>query len=76
MTTPADEIRTAIRKLRSGMLITRADLDMPLALLLEAVASSALESAHEECSCWCTTETCDLAAALDVARALNAGGQP
>jgi hypothetical protein len=71
VTTPADELRAAVRRLRSDTLITRADLDMPLALLLEGVLSSAREADHEECSSWCSPDTCDLSAALAVARVIN-----
>ncbi|MEY9995847.1 hypothetical protein ABIE67_007879 [Streptomyces sp. V4I8] len=45
---------------------------LPLAQLLEAVASSALENDHEECASWCSPETCDLSAALAVGRQINA----
>lgn len=43
---------------------------LALATLLEAVLSSNQEGApaHEECSSWCSPETCDLSAALAVAR--------
>lgn len=46
---------------------------LALATLLESVLSSASEAApaHEECADWCTPDTCDLAAALAVARTLN-----
>lgn len=44
---------------------------LALATLLEGVLSSAHETAHEDCDSWCSPETCDLAAALAVARALN-----
>lgn len=81
MTTPADELREAARTLRTAafrgaMTATPAVAALvrarePLALLLEAVASNALETAHEECSAWCSAETCDLSAALAVARAIN-----
>ena len=88
--TPAEEIRAAITKLRTarftgaitatptvaGLIAARE----PLAFLLEAVISNALESSHEECSSWCSRETCDLSAALAVARAILGaqpeGGQP
>ncbi|AJP04756.1 hypothetical protein TU94_28235 [Streptomyces cyaneogriseus subsp. noncyanogenus] len=45
-----------------------------VATLLEAVLSNASEAApaHEECASWCTPDTCDLAAALAVARVLSA----
>ncbi|MGA5330978.1 hypothetical protein ACPCJT_20335 [Streptomyces griseoincarnatus] len=43
-----------------------------LALLLRGVLSQAHESGHEECSSWCSPETCDLSAALAVARQINA----
>lgn len=44
-----------------------------LAALLRGVLSSAREAvpAHEECTSWCSPETCDLSAALAVARAIN-----
>ncbi|QLJ01497.1 hypothetical protein HZZ00_10995 [Streptomyces sp. NEAU-sy36] len=47
---------------------------LALATLLEGVLSSAREAspAHEECDSWCSPETCDLSAALAVARAINA----
>ncbi|MYZ37108.1 MULTISPECIES: hypothetical protein [unclassified Streptomyces] len=41
MTSPADELRTAARRCRSGMLIARADLDMPLADWLDSAAEDA-----------------------------------
>ena len=47
-----------------------------LAPLLEAVASNALENDHEECRSYCTPETCDVAAALTLARLINTGSQP
>ncbi|MFF0166759.1 hypothetical protein [Streptomyces prasinus] len=72
MTTPADELTAAVRRLRSGTLITRVDLDMPLALLLEGVLSQARESGHEVCASWCSPDTCDLSAAVAVARLINA----
>jgi hypothetical protein len=71
MTTPADEITTAVRRLRSGVVVTRVDLDVPLALLLEGVLSQACESAHEVCASWCSPDTCDLSAAVAVARQIN-----
>ena len=85
MTSPADELTTAARKLSSGMLITRADLDMPLAKLLRETAAlhepTACEK-HESCDplgCdWCGDEDwpcADVRNALAVARAIN-GGQP
>jgi hypothetical protein len=85
MTTSADELRAAAAFLRGAtfhgaMTATPAVAGLirarePLALLLEAVASNALETNHEQCSSWCSPETCDLSAALATARALN-GGQP
>jgi hypothetical protein len=47
---------------------------LAFATLLEGVLSSAREAspAHEECDSWCSPETCDLSAALAVARAINA----
>ncbi|MBZ6250536.1 hypothetical protein KVH27_19410 [Streptomyces olivaceus] len=46
---------------------------LALATLLEAVLSSTREAspAHEECAAWCSPETCDLSAALAVARQIN-----
>ncbi|MGA6223497.1 hypothetical protein ACPESV_24565 [Streptomyces umbrinus] len=81
MTSPRAELATAAEKLRAtafrgaitatpavaGIIAARK----PLALLLEAVASNALENAHEDCNSWCSPETCDLSAALAVARAIN-----
>lgn len=46
-----------------------------LALLLEGVASRAVEDAHEECAPYCSPETCEVSAARAVARAIN-GPQP
>ena len=85
MTTAADELRAATEALRpelsgreiilpSGAIISRT-LAAPLALLLEAVASNALEDDHEECRSYCTPETCDVAAALTLARQINTGSQ-
>lgn len=81
-TTPRAELQAAADFLRSAtfrgaMTATPAVAALvrarePLALLLEAVSSNALEDGHEECSSWCSPETCDLAAALAVARALHA----
>ncbi|MFF1483107.1 hypothetical protein ACIGZH_01810 [Streptomyces sp. NPDC058319] len=50
---------------------------LALATLLEGVLSSAREAApaHEECASGCSPDTCDLAAALAVARAINGGEQ-
>jgi hypothetical protein len=49
-----------------------------LTVLLEAVLSSNQNGApaHEQCESWCSPETCDLSAALAVARAINTGGRP
>lgn len=44
---------------------------LALAHLLEGVASHAVETAHEECAPYCSPETCDVSAALAVARAIN-----
>ncbi|MEU4051308.1 hypothetical protein AB0F09_19175 [Streptomyces olivaceus] len=46
---------------------------LALATLLEGVLSSSREAspAHEECTDWCSPETCDLSAALAVARQIN-----
>ncbi|MCX4809030.1 hypothetical protein OG601_47145 [Streptomyces sp. NBC_01239] len=51
---------------------------MALAVLLEGVLSSNQNGApaHEQCEAWCSPDTCDLSAALAVARAINTGGQP
>ncbi|UPZ27696.1 hypothetical protein MUK60_07590 [Streptomyces sp. LRE541] len=46
-----------------------------LPLLLEGVASQAVENDHEECAPYCTPEICDVAAALAVARQIL-GSQP
>lgn len=46
---------------------------LALAHLLEGVASHAVETAHEECASHCTPESCDVSAALAVARALDGG---
>lgn len=85
--TPADELRTAAQALRTArfagaMTATHATAALirarlPLATLLEAVLSSSREAspAHEECDTWCSPETCDLSAALAVARAINGGEQ-
>jgi hypothetical protein len=70
--TPRGELYGAAQRLRTGLVVARADLDAPLAYLLEAVASSALENDHEECASWCSPATCDLSAALAVARRINA----
>jgi hypothetical protein len=81
----ADELRAAAKRLRAGTFRgaitatpTVAGLVAarePLALLLEAVASNALETDHEECSSWCSPQTCDLSAAVAVARAINGGAR-
>jgi hypothetical protein len=86
---PLDEIRAAAATLRTArfagaMTATPAVAALirardPLATLLEAVVSSNQEAApaHEECNSWCSPDTCDLSAALAVARALDTtGGQP
>lgn len=51
---------------------------LALATLLEGVLSSNREAApaHEECTNWCSPDTCDLSAALAVARAINGQEQP
>jgi hypothetical protein len=78
-----DEITAAVHTLRSArfagaMTATPTVAALlrarePLAVLLEAVLSNCQEGApaHEECTTWCTPQTCDLAAALAVARALT-----
>lgn len=85
--TAADEINAAAETLRSAtfrgaMTATPAVAALlrarePLATLLEGVLSSAREAApaHEECTSWCSPDTCDLAAALAVARAVLGGDQ-
>jgi hypothetical protein len=75
---PAEEVMTAARKLSSGMLIARVDLDMPLAKLLREIAALHTPTAcdkHEGCAplgCdWCGDEDwpCnDIRNALTVAR--------
>jgi len=71
--TPADEITTAAAKMRTFP----GPAAEPIATLLETVLSSAREAApaHEECDSWCNPQTCDLSAALAVARAINGGEQ-
>lgn len=44
---------------------------LALAHLLEGVASTAVEEAHEQCASYCSPESCDVSAALAVAHALN-----
>jgi hypothetical protein len=53
------------------------NVGLALAVLLEGVLSSNREAApaHEECTSWCSADTCDLSAALAVARAIL-GDQP
>ncbi|MFJ6729430.1 hypothetical protein ACIQPQ_31460 [Streptomyces sp. NPDC091281] len=68
---PTDELRTAAKKLRSGALVIHIDYDLPIAALLDGVLSSAREADHEECQRWCSPDTCDMAAALAVARQIN-----
>lgn len=86
--TAADEITAAAQTLRSAtfrgaMTATPAVAALlrarkPLATLLEGVLSSNREAApaHEECTSWCSPDTCDLSAALAVARAINNQEQP
>ncbi|WP_428956165.1 hypothetical protein [Streptomyces sp. cg35] len=81
--TPAEEITAAADKLRDArftgamtMTPTVAALVAarePIATLLEGVLSSNREAgpAHEECDSRCSPDTCDLSAALAVARAIN-----
>ncbi|MEV4784055.1 hypothetical protein AB0K53_01125 [Streptomyces tuirus] len=84
--TAADELTAAADKLRTarfagtttttpavaGLIQARE----PLALLLEGVLSSAREADHETCQHWCSPNTCDLSAALAVARAINSSSTP
>jgi hypothetical protein len=88
VTSPSDELKAAVARLRTArftgavtMTPTVAALIAarePLAKLLEAVLSSNQNGApaHEQCEAWCSPDTCDLSAALAVARAINTGGQP
>jgi hypothetical protein len=68
-TSPAEELRTAARRLRSGMLIARADLDPLLAKWLDTTADILDANTHPG---WQETVAPD---ALAVARQIN-GGQP
>lgn len=72
MTTPAVEITAAVRRLRGDAVITRADFDELLALLMEEVFVQARESGHEVCVPGCSPDTCDLSAAVAVAHRINA----
>ncbi|MFJ8923900.1 hypothetical protein ACIREK_31035 [Streptomyces sp. NPDC102415] len=63
-TTPADELRAAAERARE----IGDPLHTALAQLLDGVMSSNREADHEECQRWCSPETCDLSAALAVAR--------
>jgi hypothetical protein len=80
VTTPADELRAAAAKLSSGMLIARADLDMPLAKLLRDTAAFHEHDdrpGHGGCD-WCGDEDwpCnDMRNALAIARAINGEAQ-
>lgn len=79
--TPADELRAAAETLRGAafrgaMTATPAVAALirarrPLASLLERAAARTPEATHPEDQGWCSPETCDLAAALAVARALT-----
>jgi hypothetical protein len=81
--TPAEEITAAVEKLRTAtfrgaMTATPTVAALirarePLAKLLEGVLSNARESDHETCSSWCNPDTCDMAAALAVGRAILGG---
>lgn len=66
--TPAQELRAAARRLRSGRLIASAELDPLLAQLLETEAASAV-------ACRCETTSCSTQAALVIARQIL-GSQP
>ncbi len=86
MTTAAEELRTAAQALRTATFrgavtatptvaaLIRAR--RPLASLLERALARAPEAGHPEDQGWCSPETCDLSAALAIARAINCGGQP
>lgn len=78
--TPADLIRTVATQLRHQGEQGQAEGYAPqipagavtaLGLLLDAVLSSCREADHEECQQGCSPQTCDLSAALAVARALR-----
>jgi hypothetical protein len=47
-TTPADEIQAAAGRLRSGMLVVRIDLNMPLADWLDAEVARLTTTAHPD----------------------------
>lgn len=69
--TPADEMAAAARRLRSNMLIVRADLDPLLAAWLETTAARLDHATHPD---W---QDVIEPKALAVARAILAtGGQP
>ncbi|MFF7824231.1 hypothetical protein ACFZCM_03310 [Streptomyces rochei] len=78
---PADEIEAAARKLSSGDLIARVDLDLPMAKQLRETAALHTPTAcqkHVGCDplgCeWCADEDwpcADIRNALAVARAIN-----
>ncbi|MGW6741701.1 hypothetical protein ACWGDX_13400 [Streptomyces sp. NPDC055025] len=76
MTTPADELRTAARRCRSGMLAVHIDFDVPLADWLD-VAADLIDSYPDLGRTHIDGEPCtDLAcrtvhAALAVARQIN-----
>jgi hypothetical protein len=83
--TPADELAEAARKLSSGRLIARIDLDIPLAKLLRETAALHTPTTcekHEGCAplgCdWCGDEDwpcADIRNALAVAQLINGGEQ-
>lgn len=73
----AEHLRTAT--FRGAMTATPAVAGLvrtrePLTHLLDAVASNTFEDGHVNCHAGCRPETCDLSAALAVARALTAEG--
>ncbi|WP_393057688.1 hypothetical protein [Streptomyces sp. LN549] len=63
-TTPADKLHAAADRARKN----GDPLHTAIAALLDGVMSSCREVAHEECQRWCSPTTCDLSAALAVAR--------
>lgn len=70
MTTPTDELRAAGRRLRSGMLIARADLDPLLAAWLDE------EARRVSCASSPAGQEIVGRRSLAVARAILGGEQP
>lgn len=63
-TDPAAVLRAAAKRARQ----IGDPLHTAVAQLLDGVMSSSREADHEECQRWCSPDTCDLSAALAVAR--------